>query len=196
MRWYGLTGGIACGKSAVSDLLLKSSVPVVDADKIAREVVAPGSLGLDQVVTAFGVDVLAQDGSLDRKSLGNLIFGNPEKIQKLNAIMHPLIRKKVQDSRNELERQGHSFAVYDIPLLFETNSKENFDGVIVVSTTPELQLERLMGRGLSRHEAQQRLNSQKPLAYKTAEADFVIHNVGTPQDLEKEVQKLIQWLKH
>ena len=196
MKWIGLTGGIACGKSTVAQLLVQQSYPLVDADKIARDVVAPGTPGLESVIQAFGPDMQAADGSLDREKLGAKIFSQPEYRRKLESILHPLIRTEVQHLRESLEKQGHALAFYDIPLLFETKAQSQFDEIVVVTCKPEQQRERLHKRNsLSDEEIEKRLASQMPMSLKEEQANFVLHNDGDQVHLMKEFQRLVDWLK-
>lgn len=196
MKWIGLTGGIACGKSTVAQLLVQQSYPLVDADKIARDVVAPGAPGLESVIQAFGPDMQAADGSLDREKLGAKIFSQPEYRRKLESILHPLIRTEVQHLRESLEKQGHALAFYDIPLLFETKAQSQFDEIVVVTCKPEQQRERLRKRNsLSDEEIEKRLASQMPMSLKEEQANFVLHNDGDQVHLMKEFQRLVDWLK-
>lgn len=196
MKWIGLTGGIACGKSTVAQLLVQQSYPLVDADTIARDVVAPGTPGLESVIQAFGPDMRAADGSLDREKLGAKIFSQPDQRKKLESILHPLIRTEVQRLRGELEKAGHALAFYDIPLLFETKAQSLFDEIVVVTCKPEQQRERLRKRnGLSDEEIEKRLASQMPMSLKEEQANFVLHNDGDQAHLMKEFQRLVDWLK-
>lgn len=196
MKWIGLTGGIASGKSTVSRLLKEASIPVIDADQVAHDVVRPGSHGLKAVIAEFGEDLLLADGSLDRRKLGQRVFGHPDKLRRLEEILHPLIRRETQRQRQNLEESGTTLAVYDIPLLFETKAEGNFDGIVVVSSTKEQQRDRLRRRsGLDENEIEMRIASQIPLQYKEEQADFIVHNNRDEQHLLKEVKKLIEWLE-
>ncbi|MFM6929102.1 MAG: dephospho-CoA kinase [Bdellovibrio sp.] len=196
MKWIGLTGGIACGKSTVSRMLKDRDVPLVDADEIARDIVRPGSPGLKSIVDLFGEDVLLPDGSLDRRKLGQIVFGNPDRLHSLEAITHPLIREEVRRRRRLFEGMGAPLAIYDIPLLFETNSKDQFDAVIVVSCTKGQQKERLMRRNQwTEDEIEMRIASQLPIANKEQQADFVVVNNRDEQNLLKEVDRLMEWLE-
>ncbi len=195
MIWFGLTGGIACGKSTVSELLRKSSISVVDADQIAKEVVLPGTKGLEKIISDFGPDMVDAYGALDRKKLGNKIFGNAQATKQLESILHPIIRAEVAKQKQDLIKQGCKYAVYDVPLLFETKSEDNFDAVIVVTTSKDLQIQRMKDRGLNLQEIERRLSSQLDLQFKVARADYVVENIGTYKDLELQVQKLINWMR-
>lgn len=196
MRWLGLTGGIASGKSTVSALLRQASVPVLDADQLAHQVVAPGSPGLKSVVETFGQDVLLSDGSLDRRKLGQLIFSNTERRHKLEKITHPLIQQETEKWRAEQEKQGQDLAIYDIPLLFETKAQDRFDGVIVVTCTLQQQKDRLLARNqLTPAEVESRLAAQIPLHIKEEQADFIVRNDRDKDFLLLEFQRLMLWLK-
>jgi dephospho-CoA kinase len=196
MKWIGLTGGIACGKSSVTRLLKNAAKPIIDADEIAREVVEVGSPGLKAVVSEFSRAMLLPDGSLDRKALGAVTFSNPANRKKLEDILHPLIRARTDELRAQLAKQGEPFAIYDIPLLFETHSESQFDGIVVVSCRPEQQRERLRLRNhLTEQEINDRLAAQMPLRDKVAKANFVVDNSGDQAHLEQEVARLLQWLQ-
>ncbi|KHD89245.1 MAG: dephospho-CoA kinase [Bdellovibrio sp. ArHS] len=196
MKWIGLTGGIACGKSTVSRALKDHAIPVVDADEIAKEVVKSGSPGLKSVIDVFGKDFLSSDGSLDRRKLGQHVFGHPELLHRLEGILHPLIREETRRRRRLLEEMNHPVAIYDIPLLFETKARDQFDAVIVVSCTKEQQKERLRRRqNWTDDEIDMRIASQIPIQFKEQHADFVLHNNRDEQHLLKEIERLLAWLK-
>lgn len=195
MKWIGLTGGIATGKSTVSRILVESGCPVVDADQLAREVVAVGSPGLLKTVEEFGTDILLDDGQLDRKKLGQLIFSNPEKRARLEKIIHPLVRALAKQKRNDLERAGYSLAFYDVPLLFEKQMQSQFDIIVVVGCSAELQVKRLMEReGLTKDEADRRVQSQISISDKIKWANEVLDNSGTIENLRAQVKDLLKRL--
>jgi dephospho-CoA kinase len=176
MLRVGLTGSIAVGKSYVASVFAELGSHVLDADETAREVVLPGAPGLEAVVKEFGEDVLNTDGTLNRKYLGTLIFADEEKRQKLNHILHPFIIARQDEIMREWEREDpDGIGIIDAALMIESGGYRRFDKLIVVHCRPEVQLERLMLRnGLSREEAQARIDAQMPQAEKQKYADFLI----------------------
>ena len=176
MLRVGLTGSIAVGKSFVTSIFSGLGCHTLDADETAREVVLPGSPGLDAVAEAFGNEVLNPDGTLNRQRLGELVFGNEEKRQKLNAILHPFIIARQDEIMREWERgDPQGIGIIDAALMIESGGYRRFDKLIVVHCRPEVQLERLMLRNsLSRDEAQARIDSQMPQEEKQKFADFLI----------------------
>ena len=188
MLRVGLTGGIGAGKSEVSRRLAEHGATVLDADAVARQVVAPGTPGLAEVAAAFGEGVLRPDGGLDRDRLGEIVFSDPAAREKLNAIVHPLVR----DRMLELERAAGDAAilVQDIPLLAENDLAGLFDVVVVVDIPPEVQVERLAGRGMSREQAAARMSSQATREQRLAVATLVVDNSGTLADLDRRVDEL------
>ena len=188
----GLTGSIATGKSTVSRMLRAKGYPIIDADEISRQVVEPGSPVLTSIAEAFGPDVLLPDGSLNREMLGSLIFNDRENREKLNGIMHPAVRKEMLRQKEEWLENGANTVIMDIPLLFESKLQSYVDKILVVSATPEIQMERLMARnGYSADEAEIRINSQLPIAEKEKGADAVIDNNGTLEETEKQLDELL-----
>ncbi|MFF3611149.1 dephospho-CoA kinase [Streptomyces sp. NPDC002580] len=186
MLKVGLTGGIGAGKSEVSRLLVEHGAVLIDADRIAREVVAPGTPGLAAVVDAFGEDVLTPDGSLDRPRLGSIVFADPEKLAALNAIVHPLVgtrSRALEDAAPE-----DAVVVHDVPLLAENGLAPLYDLVIVVDARPETQLDRLVRlRGMTEGDARARMAAQAPRDKRLAIADIVIDNDVPLEDLERRV---------
>lgn len=192
MLWIGLTGGIASGKSTVSRLLRARGFAVIDADQLAREVVQPGTAGYREVVAAFGPDVVSTSGELDRKQIASLVFADQTKLQELERIIHPRVRARAQELRDELTAEGRQIAFYDVPLLFEKNMQSLFDRTVAVVCSPEVQIARLMSRdGLAPEEARKRLEAQLPIATKSALADAVIRNDGDLAALELEVERFL-----
>ncbi|MEU5522147.1 dephospho-CoA kinase [Streptomyces sp. NPDC047860] len=187
MLTVGLTGGIGAGKSEVSRLLVECGAVLIDADHIAREVVAPGTPGLAAVVDAFGEDILTADGSLDRQKLGSIVFADPEKLALLNSIVHPLVGARSR----ELEEAAPDDAVvvHDVPLLTENGLAPLYDLVIVVDASPETQLERLVSkRGMTEEDARARMAAQANREQRRAIADIIIDNDGTLDELEQRVK--------
>ncbi|GGV67491.1 dephospho-CoA kinase [Streptomyces griseoloalbus] len=189
MLTVGLTGGIGAGKSEVSRLLVECGAVLIDADRIAREVVAPGTPGLAAVVDAFGEEVLTEGGSLDRPRLGSIVFADREKLAVLNSIVHPLVGARSR----ELEEAAAEDAVviHDVPLLTENGLAGLYDLVIVVDVRPETQLDRLMGRrGMSEEDARARMAAQATREQRREIADIVIDNDVPLDELEQRVQEV------
>jgi dephospho-CoA kinase len=187
MLKVGLTGGIGAGKSEVSRLLVERGAVLIDADRIAREVVAPGTPGLAAVVEAFGEEVLAADGSLDRPRLGSIVFADAAKLATLNAIVHPLVGARSR----ELEEAAADDAVvvHDVPLLTENGLAPLYDVVIVVEASPETQLDRLVRlRGMTEEDARARMAAQATPEQRREIADIVIDNDVPLADLERRVK--------
>ncbi|KOV51636.1 dephospho-CoA kinase [Streptomyces sp. AS58] len=175
MLKVGLTGGIGAGKSEVSRLLVECGAVLIDADRLAREVVAPGTPGLAAVVEAFGPEVLAEDGSLDRPRLGSVVFSDTEKLAVLNAIVHPLVGARSREL--EAAAAEGAVVVHDVPLLTENGLAPLYDVVVVVDATPETQLDRLVRlRGMTEEDARARMAAQAARAQRLEIADIVIDN--------------------
>ena len=192
MHLFGLTGGIASGKSTVAARLRARGVPVIDADELAREVVAPGTPGLAAVVEAFGTSVLAPDGSLDRKALATVAFADPAARKRLEAITHPRITQLSMERAAELERAGEPLGCYEAALLVENKVADAFRPLVVVACPEEMQIERLVARGSTRDDAVARIRAQKPLAEKTAAADHVIDTTGTLEDNARRTDEVLR----
>lgn len=188
----GLTGSIATGKSTVARRLKELGLPIVDADVVARQVVEPGSETLEAIFKEFGEAALLPDGSMNREEIGRQIFGNKEKRDKLNAIIHPAIRKEMLRQRDEHVANGEPIVIMDIPLLFEGQLQHFVDRILVVGTSEAIQTERLMQRNqLTKEEALQRIQSQIPVSEKMEQADDVIHNDGSMDELMKQVDAVV-----
>ncbi|MGA0144762.1 MAG: dephospho-CoA kinase [Ilumatobacteraceae bacterium] len=193
MILVGLTGGIGSGKSTVSDLLRQRGAIVVDADAITREVQLPGSPVLVELAEAFGDHVIAADGTLDRAAVANVVFGDPEALKRLNAIVHPAVGRLMNDRILE-QRATQNVVILDIPLLTE-NPREGLQGRIVVDVPVETQVERLVSfRGFTEDDARARIARQATRDERLAGADFVIDNSGAPEDLAEQIDRLWTWL--
>lgn len=189
MLRVGLTGGIGAGKSEVSRRLAAQGAVVIDADLIAREVVAPGTDGLAEVVAAFGPEILATDGSLDRAKLGDLVFADQESLNRLNAIVHPRVAARMR----ALEEGAGPAAivVHDVPLIAENNLASAYDLVVVVDVARRTQLDRVVRlRGMSREQAQARIAAQASREERLAVADIVVDNSGSLAELDRQVGDL------
>ena len=192
MRVIGLTGGIASGKTTVSNLFKISGVPVIDADLVARQVVEKGTVGLSALVNRFGEAILNTDGTLNRTELGKRMFSEEAIRSEVNDILQPLIRQEIISRMQAYKDQGKTLIVLDVPLLFEMHYENLCDDIIVVAVSVETQIARMEKRnGYTREEALERIQSQMPLEEKVKRATIVWSNEGTLQDLE---QKVHQWL--
>lgn len=193
MLKVGLTGGIGAGKSEVSRLLASYGALVVDSDLIAREVVAPGTPGLAAVAAEFGPQVLGPDGALDRPVLGGIVFADPERRAALNAIVHPLVRRR--SAELEAGAGPGDVVVHDVPLLAENDLAGLYDLVVVVDAADETRLDRLVRlRGMDPEQARARLAAQATRADRLAVADLVLDNEGPLEQLEPQVKALWQQL--
>jgi len=193
MILVGLTGGIGSGKSTVSALLAAKGAVVLDADAITREVQQPGSPLLERLAEAFGPQVLAADGSLDRPAVAKIVFEDPEALKKLNAIVHPAVGKEMND-RIIAQRTTDNVVILDIPLLTE-NPREGLQGRIVVDVPVETQVRRLVDhRGFDESDARARIARQASRDDRLKTADFVIDNSGSPDELGPQIDRLWAWL--
>jgi dephospho-CoA kinase len=187
----GLTGNIASGKSTVARRLAERGVPVIDADVLAREVVAPGEPALARIVERFGREVLASDGSLDRPALRRRVFADDRARADLDAIVHPEVARRRRDALDAARARGERIVVCDVPLLFEAGLADTFDLVVLVDAPEAQRLTRLMRlRGLPEHEARAMLRAQASAAAKRWQADYVIENDGPLAELERRVDKV------
>ncbi|MBU5441608.1 dephospho-CoA kinase [Paenibacillus sp. MSJ-34] len=187
----GLTGGIATGKSTVSSLLEERGALIIDADRVAREVVLPGSPALQQVAERFGQAVLLEDGSLNRKKLGEIVFADEAERKALESILHPAIRSVMRERMEAFERDyPDKLVVADIPLLYESGLESMYEEIMVVYVPREVQLQRLMKRdGMSAEEAGKRLNAQFDIEWKKRQADYVIDNRGSLDETKKQIDR-------
>ena len=190
----GLTGGLGTGKTTVALILQDLGLKMISADHIGHQLLQPGTDAYENVTAAFGPEIVRGDGGVDRAVLGKIVFGDPVKRQRLNALTHPAIIGRMKAEVEELRRRGED-GVVEIPLFFETKlTKEEagLDEIWVVATSPETQLARIMARdGVDAEEAQRRIAAQLPLAEKMNRADLVVYNEGKPAELKEEVEKLL-----
>lgn len=193
MRVIALTGGIATGKSTVSSRWA-SQIPVIDADVVAHRVLDRQSVK-DKLVKLFGAQVIVED-KVDRKVLGRIVFSDPKAKVELEELTHPLVRQSALGVIDMLQAMGHKLICYDVPLLFETNTENDYDAVVVVTAHPAIQLTRLMQRNsLSEVDAQARIDAQMSLKMKVSRADYVIDNSSSVENLNKQADLLLQGLQ-
>ena len=194
MLRVALTGGIATGKSYCLAKFASFGVPVIDADKLAREVVAPGSLALAAVASRFGSAIMRPDGSLDRGALGRIVFSDRAARADLEAIVHPQVYRRIGEWFAS-SPPGTRVAIADVPLLFETGHNHDFDRVVVAACSPAEQMHRLVTRdGLSEADARARLNAQWPIEEKVARGDYIIRTDGTLAETDAQVKKIHEML--
>ncbi|XP_021749652.1 dephospho-CoA kinase-like [Chenopodium quinoa] len=192
MRIVGLTGGIASGKSTVSNLFKAQGIPVVDADVVARDALKKGTGGWKKVVEAFGDDILQPDGEVDRPALGRIVFSNPDKRQLLNRLLAPFISSGILQEILKLWLKGHKVIVLDVPLLFEAKMDKWTKPIITVWVDRETQLKRLVSRdGINDEEANNKINAQMSLDSKRSKADIVIDNTGSLDELKVQFQNVL-----
>jgi dephospho-CoA kinase len=196
-RVVGLTGGIGSGKSTVARMLAERGAAVVDADALAREVVAPGEPALEAIRQRFGDGVIAPDGTLDRKALGAIVFADGDARRDLEAITHPRIAERAQERLEAHRKAGAKVVVYEAALIVEKRLYTWMDGLIVVAASPETQIRRVMDRdGVSESEARRRLDAQLPLSEKVAVADWVVDNDGPLEETAREVDRIWETLRN
>ena len=196
MLWYGLTGGIATGKSTVGKMMRDEGVPVIDADELAHQALGRDSVIYPEVIKAFGREILAPDRSIDRRRLGSLVFSSRDKLTRLEQLVHPTVKALAAGLRRNYEAQGFPFAVYDVPLLFEKNMQNEFDGVILVYAKEDVQRQRLRKRNdLTPKEIDDRIRSQIPIDQKRALAGYLIDNQAGLETTRRRVKDLLVELK-
>lgn len=196
MITFGLTGGIACGKSTVTKTFRRLDIPMVDADQVARDVVIPGSKGLSLVVDAFGSEYLNEDGTLNRTKLGALVFSNVQALSKINKLMSPLIQDESDRQVQKAHQDGHQLVGYDAALICEQGNASRYRPLIVVVCSQQIQLERLMKRNsLTHDEAMSRINAQMSVEDKKKMADFVIDSSGTVEESIASTENIIKTLR-
>lgn len=182
---FGITGSIACGKSTVTKFMRKAGIQIVDADLVSRDVVVPGSYGLQRIIDEFGPEYLSEDGSLNRSKLANLVFGNQTELDRCNRVMSPLVAEESARQIKALTDQGHDVVGYDAALIIEQGNADKYRPLVVVTAPSDLQLARLMKRNsLSEQDAKLRINKQLSSFEKARWADFVIETTGTLDELE------------
>jgi dephospho-CoA kinase len=189
MMRVGLTGGIGAGKSTVSRMLAERGAVVVDGDQISRELVLPGEPALAEIVDRFGPDVLLPDGQLDRSGLAAIVFPDAQALEALDAIMHPRIAARAEEMLAAAERAGTRIVIYDMPLLVENGSAEQFDVVVVVHAPIEVRLARLAVRGINVADARERMSRQASDEQRAAVANILIDNGGDAEQLSAQVDR-------
>jgi dephospho-CoA kinase len=197
MILVGLTGGIASGKSEAARILKKLGAYIIDADEIAHALLEPNTQTWKKVVKSFGTGILRPDQSIDRAVLGRIVFDDPKKLAGLNAILHPFVfAEKERRQKAIAEADPQAVIIFDVPLLIETKTHEKMDKVVVVTVDRKTQLKRLTERnGLSKQEAQKRINAQMPLNEKTKYADYLINSGESLADMEIRVRQIFEELK-
>ncbi|MFD0958351.1 dephospho-CoA kinase [Paenibacillus chungangensis] len=185
----GLTGGIASGKSTVARMLTDRGAALVDADEAAREVVLPGEPALEAIASTFGQAILHEDGTLNRQALGAIVFRDKELLKRLEAITHPAVRRAMSERIEQYKKEDpERLIVADVPLLYETNAEDRYEGVMVVYVPASMQIERLMKRNdMPREEAERRVSLQMDIEEKRRRADWVIDNSGSQEQTEAQI---------
>ena len=192
----GLTGGIATGKSTVAKMFLDANIPLIDTDKIARNLLNKGTETYNEIITFFSDDILLTNNDINRKKLGRIIFANAQKRKKLNDIVHPKVKEIVETELDKHQKLHTPVVVIDVPLLFETNYQLLVNKTIVVFTSPEEQLNRLIERDMITKEyAQMKINAQMPLDEKVEIADYVIDNSYSILNTKKDFNKILKDLE-
>jgi dephospho-CoA kinase len=195
MRVFGLTGNIGSGKSTVAAMLREAGIPVLDADRISREVTAAGGRAYEAVVQAFGGGILLDDGSIDRKRLGEVVFSDPAARERLERITHPAIIEAMKEAIAGMERDGHRAAVVEATLIHESGRKGLFEAVISVTCDRETAISRLAARdGMSRAQAEARLHAQMDAGRKAGASDYVIDNSAGTEDTRRQVDRITRIL--
>ena len=190
-RRIALTGGIATGKSHVRARFETLGVPTIDADVLARQAVAPGTPGLAAVIARFGPEILDASGTLDRAMLAGIVFADAQARRDLEGIVHPAVRRAIDDWFASLDGSHHRFALADIPLLYETGRDRDFEAVVVAACDANTQLRRLMARDtLTEEEALRRIAAQMPIDEKVTRADYVIRTDGTFEETNRQVREI------
>lgn len=195
--FLGLTGGIATGKTAADDYFRKRKIPIIDADTVAHQLMQKRRKSYTAIVNNFGNSILDDHQEIDRKKLGQIVFTDPQQLARLNKITHPIIRQEIISQMDQFQKCGTKLVILDVPLLFESNYQKLCDSVLVVTTSPELQLQRLQARNnLNKSAAMRRIDSQMDLSKKEAMADFVVQNNTTITDLEEKLARVLDKIKN
>lgn len=195
MLKIALTGGIATGKSHVLDQFRRRGVPCLDADELAHGVTSAGTEATQAIAARFGAGILAADGAVDRKKMGPIVFADAAARHDLEAIVHPAVYRAIAAGLRAFELVGGApLALVDVPLLYETGHASDFDRVIATACPPDLQIKRLIDRGMSEREAQQRLAAQMPAIEKASRADFMIRTDGSLEETDKQVDEIYRTL--
>ncbi|MCX7011629.1 MAG: dephospho-CoA kinase [Candidatus Sumerlaeota bacterium] len=189
----GLTGTLGSGKTSAARMMAEMGARVVDADQLAREALEPGRPAYEETVAAFGRGILAPDGRIDRKALGRIVFADPEKRRRLEAIVHPKVR--AEERRLAAEAGENDIVVFDVPLLFETGFDRECDRTCLVLIDEEKRIERLTKHGWKKEDIEARLRAQLPQAEKARRADFVIDNSGGLEAMRREAARILKELK-
>jgi dephospho-CoA kinase len=195
MLKIALTGGIATGKSYVLDQFRRRGVAVLDADHLTHGVMEAGTEATTAIATRFGADILAPDGSVDRRKLGPIVFADASARRELEAIVHPAVHRAIAAGVRASELMGDAIVIVDVPLLYEVGSEKDFDRVIVTSCSLEKQLARLRERGFSEEAARQRIAAQWPTEKKAARADYVVTTDGTYAETDQRVAQILRELR-
>ena len=197
MLIVGLTGGIASGKSTIADMFKREGAYIIDIDMISRDVVKPGKPAWQDVIHIFGKEVLNEDQTLNRKKVGDIVFSDAEKRKKLEEIIHPKITAETLMKINEIaKKDNQAIVIIDIPLLIETDKQDTVNKVVLVYTSPQGQIERLVKRdGLSLEDAHKRLTSQMPIENKKKYAHYIINNEEPLKEVQKRVKEIFRELK-
>lgn len=195
MKWAGLTGGIATGKTTAKKLIESLGIPVIDADQISHRLSEVGQSGYQKIASRFGNEILNSDQSINRKKLGQIIFSDTQLKSDLENILHPLIKIEVLSQRKQHEAAGVPLCFYDIPLLFEKKLSKDFDTTVLIWCNNQTQLERLIKRSsLGVEEAYLRIKNQLPMIDKVKIAEHCVDNSGDLDDLEKQLKRLVRFL--
>jgi dephospho-CoA kinase len=196
MLWVGITGSMGSGKSAIADILRARGYSVLDADQIVHQVLGRDRDVVSEISKTFGQDIEGSDGAIDRRRLGQKVFGDTQKLAQLEAILHPKVRQWVATERHRLKSSGVAVAFYDVPLLFEKQMESQFDHILVVSSQEAIRMQRLQARtGLSETELRERWAKQLPPELKEQKASQVVRNDGDLKALERALDKALEALK-